>query len=257
MSEQLLISAEYSESLTLKSGESIAIRLIRPSDKAKMLRAFAELSDNSRYKRFFGAKHTLTESDLRYFTETDYWDHFALGAVAINEDGSEGDGLAVARCVRLHEDPDCAEVAITVIDRMQGMGLGRALLERLITAALERDIFRFRFLCLAYNQDMQNLVKQVCQVVETRSDGDLIIAETELPRDVPERTIPNAPERMFNFYQLFRAMAIHSVDLQLCFGHKAVKRSVNSNLIGADLLRRIKRPGSSKSDNRISSKHEN
>lgn len=244
--QQLMIDSDYTERLSLKSGETIAVRLIRASDKDKMLRAFAELSDASRYKRFFGAKHTLTESDLRYFTENDYWDHFALGAVAMNEDGTEGEGLAVARCIRLHEDPDCAEVAITVIDRMQGKGLGRALLERLISAALERDIYRFRFLCLAYNQDMQNLVKQVCQVVETQSDGDLIIAETQLPRDLPERTIPNAPERMFNFYKLFRAMAIHSVDLQLCFGHDAVKRSVNSGLAGADLLRRRKRPGGAK-----------
>ena len=249
MSEKrLMIDSDYAERVTLKSGEVIAVRLIRPSDKEKMLRAFAELSDASRYKRFFGAKHALSESDLRYFTENDWRDHFALGAVALNEDGSEGDGLAVARCVRLHEDPDCAEVAITVIDRMQGKGLGRALLERLITAALEREIFRFRFLCLAYNRDMQNLVKQVCEVVETHSDGDLIIAETQLPRDVPERTIPNAPERMFDFYKLFRAMAVHSVDLQLCFGHNTLKRSVNSGLAGADLLRRIKRPGSSKRD---------
>ena len=126
---------------------------------------------------------------------------------------------------------------------MQGKGLGRALLERLITAALERNIDRFRFLCLAYNQDMQKLVKQVCNVVETRSDGDVIIAETELPRDVPDRTIPSAPERMFNFYKLFRAMAIHSVDLQLCFGRNAVKRSINSSLIGSERLRQTKRPG--------------
>ncbi len=240
MSKPLMIDADYSERLSLKSGETVSVRLIRASDKEKMLRAFDELSDASRYKRFFGAKHTLTEADLRYFTETDCWDHFALGAVAIDEDGNEGDGLAVARCVRLHEDPDCAEVAITVIDRMQGKGIGRALLERLITAALERGFKRFRFLCLARNLEMQNLVKQVCRVVETHSDGDLIVAETELPRDVPERTIPSAPERMFNFYQLFRAMAIHSVDLQICLGRSAVKRSVDSGLIGANLLRRLK-----------------
>jgi GNAT superfamily N-acetyltransferase len=246
MSKQLMIDSDYAERITLSSGETATLRLIRPSDKAKMLRAFEELSDASRYKRFFGAKHSLSESDLRYFTETDYWDHFALGAVMRNGDGSEGEGLAVARCIRLHEDPACAEVAITVIDRMQGKGLGRALLERLITAALERDIYRFRFLCLAYNQDMQNLVKQVCKVVEIHSDGDLIVAETELPRDVPERTIPCAPERMFSFYQLFRAMAIHAVDLQLCLGRSAVKRSVDSGLGDIDPLRRIKHPGSSK-----------
>ena len=102
MSRQLMIDADYSEHLNLDSGETISLRLIRPSDKEKMLRAFEELSDASRYRRFFGAKHKLTESDLRYFTETDCWDHFALGAVEIDGDNNEGAGLAVARCVRLH-----------------------------------------------------------------------------------------------------------------------------------------------------------
>lgn len=241
MSNRLMIDAAYRERITLESGERVCLRLIRPSDKAAMQRAFAELSAASRYKRFFGAKQGLTEADLRYFTETDAWDHFALGAVVINEDGSEGEGLGVARYIRLTNDPECAEVAITVIDRMQGKGIGRALLERLVSAAIERGIARFRFECLAHNLEMQNLVKKVCRVVETRSDSGILVAETDLPRQVPMAR-PSTPEQLFNFYELYRAMAVHSVDLQMRLSRAAVRRTMGSTFVGADILKRIKRP---------------
>ncbi|MEW8028251.1 MAG: GNAT family N-acetyltransferase [Candidatus Thiodiazotropha sp.] len=241
MSNRLIIDADYCERATLNCGEMVYLRMVRPSDKATMQRAFTELSGPSRHKRFFGAKQMLTEADLRYFTETDGWDHFALGVVEVDECGSEGDGLGVARCIRLSDDPECAEVAITVIDRMQGKGIGRMLLERLVTAAIERGIRRFRFECLAHNQEMQNLVKKVCRVVETRSDGEIMIAETDLPRQIPEST-PVVQGRLFHFYDLFRAMAIHSVDLQMSLNRAAMKRTMRTTLIGTDILKQIKHP---------------
>ncbi|MEW8137907.1 MAG: GNAT family N-acetyltransferase [Candidatus Thiodiazotropha endolucinida] len=241
MSKQLKIDAEYCERIILNSGDSVCLRMVRPTDKATMQRAFTELSGPSRHKRFFGAKQSLTKEDLCYFTETDGWDHFALGAVVIGEDDHEGDGLGVARYIRLQEDYECAEVAITVIDRMQGKGIGRMLLERLATATIERGILRFRFECLAYNQEMQNLVKKVCRVVETHSDGEIIIAETDLPRQDPETT-PITQEQLFLFYDLFRAMAIHSVDLQMSLNRAAVNRTMKTTFMGTDLLKRIKRP---------------
>ena len=76
-------------------------------------------------KRFFGGKHCLSDVELRYFTELDHFDHFAIGAVELNGSGEEGDGIGIARFVRLPHDAECAEVAITVIDRMQGKGVGR------------------------------------------------------------------------------------------------------------------------------------
>lgn len=245
MSKRLTIDMHYCERLSLGSGESVCLRLIRPADKEAMLRAFAELSAQSRHKRFFGAKHTLSEEELRYFTEIDGWDHFALAAVLMQEDGQEGDGLGIARCIRLADDPECAEVAVTVIDRMQGKGLGRALLERLITAAIERGIARFRFECLAHNQEMQRLVRKVCRVVETRSDGEILIVETRLPEHIPETAAsPASRQHPFNLYGLFRAIAIQSVDLQMRLNRAVMRRKLQAPFSSADLLRQIKCPAS-------------
>ena len=243
MGKQLTIDVNYCDRLSLNSGEAVCLRLIRPADKATMLRAFSELSPHSRHKRFFGAKHTLSEEELRYFTETDGWDHFALAALSLDAQGNEGDGLGIARCIRFADDPECAEVAITVIDRMQGKGIGRALLERLINAATERGILRFRFECLAHNQEMQHLVREVCQVVDTRSDGEIMVVETRLPGTTTiTDSAADAQPRPLGLYALFRAMAIQSIDLQMHLRRAALSRGLRSPLSGADLLRSFKRP---------------
>lgn len=240
MCKRLIIGANYCDRISLGSGESVCLRLVHPSDKAAMLRAFTELSAHSRHKRFFGAKHSLSEADLRYFTEIDGWDHLALVAVVVDENGREGGGLGIARYIRMADDPECAEVAITVIDRIQGKGIGRALLERLITAAIERGIKRFRFECLAHNQEMQHLIRKLGHVVAHRSDGEIMIVETELPEQAPDATTEIAPHRdRLGIYALFRAMAIQSVDLQMSLG----RATLRSPFSGADLLRQIKRPG--------------
>jgi GNAT superfamily N-acetyltransferase len=243
MSKRLIIDTNYCERLTLSAGETVCLRLIRPSDKATLLRAFTELSSPSRYKRFFSAKHTLNEEELRYFTETDGWDHFALAAVTLNEKGQEGDGLGIARCIRFADDPECAEVAVTVIDRMQGKGVGRALLERLITAAIERGIKRLRFECLAHNQEMQHLVRNVCHVVESQSDGEVVTVETQLPEQIPESAAaPLSQQPLFNLYTVFRAIAIQTIDLQMSLNRNAMKRALKYPFSSTDLLRQIKRP---------------
>jgi GNAT superfamily N-acetyltransferase len=241
-----MIDSAYCDRISLKSGESACLRLVRPSDKKRMLRAFAELSVSSRHKRFFGAKQVLSDSDLRYFTEIDNWDHFALGAVMVNKDNREGDGLGVARCIRFPDDPSCAEVAITVIDRMQGQGIGRALLERLVTAAMERDITRLRFECLTHNLEMQHLVKKVGRIIHWSSDGEILVVETNLPKRLPVTLSIPAPEQSLNFYGIFRAMAIRSVDLHMRLSRSAMKRTIQVSFIGADMLRRAKLPRSFK-----------
>src|SRR5207244_92171 len=109
-------------------------------------RGFAGLSAESRYRRFFSAKDRLSEAELRYLTEVDGVDHFALGAL------HDGEGAGVARFVRLRDRPDTAEAAIVVVDERQGCGLGRLLLTRLTEAARERGITRFRSDVLARNQ---------------------------------------------------------------------------------------------------------
>jgi len=122
----------------LDDGMEVAIRPIRPSDKALLAGGLTRLSDSSIHKRFLGPKPRFTRSELRYLTEVDGVNHVALVAVT---PGWEGDIVAVARFVRL-DGPQDAEAAIVVADSLQGKGLGKALARMIADAARERGITR-------------------------------------------------------------------------------------------------------------------
>jgi RimJ/RimL family protein N-acetyltransferase len=186
MSNYMQFNDNYREQVPLMNSTQIKLRLIRPDDKKHMIKAFENLSSASRYKRFFGAKKVLSESELRYFTEIDQYNHFALGAFELDDSNKEIGVEGVARFIRLPSDSECAEVGITVIDSAQGKGIGRHMLYRLFGAAIERDIKRLRFECLAENQDMQRLVTKLTDHVKFEREDGLLIAEIAIPKPCPK-----------------------------------------------------------------------
>ena len=100
---------------------------MRPEDKDLFVRGWQRFGEESRYRRFMGAKGGLSRRDLAYFTEVDHVDHEALGAL----DAETGEGVGVARYIRLGEGSRVAEAAVAVVDDWQGRGLGGELLRRL------------------------------------------------------------------------------------------------------------------------------
>ncbi len=186
--QRLRFDSSYREEVELDDGLEVTLRLVQPSDKRLLLQGFARLSLESRLFRFMGVHNTLTEAELGYLCEVDGTDHFAVGAVVVNADGSE-DGVAVARFVRLKDHPDAAEPAITVIDDYQGKGLGRILLKRLTSAARERGIERFHTEFLRNNVKTAQLLDDYEESSIVREDGDVVTMEFVLPR-------PSLGERM-------------------------------------------------------------
>ncbi|ODB90593.1 hypothetical protein A3195_03745 [Candidatus Thiodiazotropha endoloripes] len=177
----LKFNDSFREIVVLEGARRIVLRLIKANDKALLQQGFDSLSDESRLRRFMAEKRSLSQQELAYFTEVDQMDHFALGMVLLDESGNETEGVAIGRFIRLAGDAETAEVGLTVADSMQGQGLGQLLLERLVSAALERGIKRFRFECLAYNQEIKQLVLKVCKEAVFRYDEGVMIAEATLP----------------------------------------------------------------------------
>lgn len=109
-----------------------------------MLDGFERLSETSRRNRFFVALKELPDSVVQYFTEVDGVDHAALVALSVPENAQEAErGLGVARFVRLKDDPTAAELAVTVVDDVQRLGLGTLLVGTLAAAARERAVESF------------------------------------------------------------------------------------------------------------------
>ncbi len=177
----------YEEDVVLYDGVLVRLRLVRPSDKATLARGFERLSPESRYRRFLSPKPSLSAEELRYLTEVDGIDHFAIGAVKLMPDGGE-EGLAIARFVRLKSAPEVAEAAIAVVDHAQRKGLGRNLLDRLAAAASERGIKRFRCEVLASNVPIQRLLSEIGTPQHAEIEGGAMSIEVSLAEGAPADT---------------------------------------------------------------------
>jgi RimJ/RimL family protein N-acetyltransferase len=145
--------------VSLRDGTKALVRPIRPDDRWRIAEGLKLLSPRTKYLRFHTDIDAFTDEQLTYLTEVDHHDHEAL--VALDPEDPEAPGWAVARYVRLESDPTVAEAAVTVVDAMQGRGLGTILLRRLAAAAIENDIRTFRNYVLAENEAMLEVFDQV------------------------------------------------------------------------------------------------
>jgi GNAT superfamily N-acetyltransferase len=197
---------DYEERATLRDGTPIVLRTVRPDDKELLRRGFLKLSPESRYLRFFSPKQDLSEEELRYLTEVDGVRHFALGAV--RED--DGEGLGVARFIQLDDD-GLAEAAIAVLDEMQGKGLGSLLFLRLVAAAEERGLRRFRCELLGSNKGMADFLLTIAPERTVQIEQGVVSVEFTLP-DVPPRQPPAEPPRESQLYRFFTLIAQGTLD---------------------------------------------
>lgn len=156
--------------LELREGTRLVVRPIGPADKEELVAGLGALSDVSVQRRFLGPKASFTRSELRYLTEVDGCDHFALVAV-LSEGADAGRVVGVARFVRLPEDPITAEMAIVVADHLQGEGLGSLLADELVEAALARGVTRFSATMLSDNYAVQRLLSRISRSLQRRNGG--------------------------------------------------------------------------------------
>jgi GNAT superfamily N-acetyltransferase len=179
----------------LRDGTPVLVRPIRPGDKALLRKGFEHLSEESRFHRFLAPISELGEGMLAYLTEIDYVDHFAW--VAVLADDPE-EGIGVARYVRLQDDPQIAEAAVTVIDEYQGRGLGSTLLGLLAAQALESGITAFRAYVLEDNAPMRELLEGLGAQAHHDSPGVLVFdapLELERPHESPPLRVLRAVAR--------------------------------------------------------------
>lgn len=125
----------------LSDGTPVLLRSIEASDKQALAAGLTSLSAESVRRRFLTAKPRFTAAELRYLTEVDGFDHYAVVAIDPRHPGGV---IAVARLVRLNDDPGVAEAAIIVCDAYQGRRLGTRLAVLLADAARERGINRIQ-----------------------------------------------------------------------------------------------------------------
>jgi GNAT superfamily N-acetyltransferase len=172
----------------LRDGSTALLRPIVPSDKERLAEGLHNLSSRSRFLRFGSSVSKLTEEQLRYFTELDYDDHVALGA--IDPEHPERPGMGVARYIRLKESPKVAELAVAVADEYQGRGLGTILLAVLVHIARARGVEVFRNYVLEQNDEMLEMLDQLGATRRSIGGG---MYEVDMPIPTSDAAIPDTP----------------------------------------------------------------
>lgn len=148
----------YRELLDLRGGRQVLLRPIHRSDAADLSEFFSALSPRSRHSRFHGAVNRLPDDALRHLTTQVAQQHVAVVAVGHTDDGQPR-LVAEARYVADTAEPGRAEFALTVADAWQGLGLGRALLQRLAVHASMLGLLELEGSVLADNRPMLGLLQ--------------------------------------------------------------------------------------------------
>ncbi len=158
--------------VVLDDGTPLTIRAIRPGDRQALRAAFRRLSPESRYQRFHGHFGDLSEPMLRYLTEIDGVEHFAVVAVLDRTHSplnaiplpfferwrASPEIVGVARMIRLKRD--AAEVAITIADAFQGRGVGSRLMKVLVQQAARIHVDRLIAHVSPTNRAMRRLLEK-------------------------------------------------------------------------------------------------
>jgi acetyltransferase len=152
----------------LPDGTDVTVRPIRPED-AEVEQDFVQnLSAESKYFRFMQSMDKLTPLMLARFTQIDYDREMALVAI-INEHSPNARILGVARYVSNPDRQSC-EFALTVADEWQRQGIGRQLMQRLMTVARDRGIEIMQGDVLSQNSKMLRLCERLGFRAVHRSD---------------------------------------------------------------------------------------
>ena len=141
--------------IVLRDGGTALIRPITADDAERLVSFYEQVSEQSKYYRFFAPYPRLSDRDVRRFTHHDYVDRVGL-AVTVG-----GEFIGTVRYDRIDSTgrpasapADHAEVAFLVQDAHQGRGVASNLLEHIAACARERGVTRFIAEVLPANHKM-------------------------------------------------------------------------------------------------------
>lgn len=136
---------------TFKNGVTVWFRPIKPSDEDDMRKLFYRFSDRAVYYRYFAPIKSMPHKQMQEYVNIDYSNIMSIVGVVV-EEGVERI-IAEARYVHL-QDSAYADVAFIVDERYMGLGIGKHMLDLLITLAKKRGIKGFKADVLTENKPM-------------------------------------------------------------------------------------------------------
>ncbi len=152
-------------------GEQITVRPVKPVDERRIQEHFYNLDKDDVVARFFHEKTTFLKEEVEGVSQIDYVKDLTM-VVIVGEFG-------FGRVVGIGEyliDPatNVAEVAFSISREYQKKGMGKILIKKLASAAMENDISGLVAYTSPNNRGMIKLFNQLSYKVSTFFDGDML-----------------------------------------------------------------------------------
>jgi len=177
---------QYSDVLRARTGEWVTVRFVEPRDAEALQSYFRSLTTRSRYNRFLGAASELPPSLLQQFIHIGEADRFSVVATQ----WADGREIIVGEARYAFADGSI-EFGLSIDDRWQGHGIGKALLKNLECRAASFGAERLFGDTLRSNEAMIGLARKSGYAF-LPSPGDWKLVRFEKQIDVEPRDIPCA-----------------------------------------------------------------
>jgi acetyltransferase len=143
--------------------QAITLRPIRPEDEAQHLEFLSRIDPQDIRMRIFYSRRSIEHSELARLTQIDYAREMAFIATRALPDG----GQETLGAVRASVDPDnhTAEFGVLVRSDLKGSGLGRRLMDKLITHLKARGTHEVVGTVLRANTGMLELARKLGFVI--------------------------------------------------------------------------------------------
>ncbi|MFF4531135.1 GNAT family N-acetyltransferase [Streptomyces sp. NPDC001407] len=198
--------------VVLRDGGTAQIRPITPDDAQRLVSFYEQVSDESKYYRFFAPYPRLSDRDVHRFTHHDYVDRVGLAATV------GGEFIATVRYDRIGPrglpssgPADEAEVAFLVQDAHQGRGVASALLEHIAAVARERSIRRFAAEVLPANTKMIKVFTDAGYTQKRSFEDGVVRLELDLEPTDRSLAVQRAREQRAEARSVHRLIAPGSV----------------------------------------------
>ncbi|MGW5772557.1 bifunctional acetate--CoA ligase family protein/GNAT family N-acetyltransferase [Streptomyces longwoodensis] len=204
--------AHWEADVVLRDGGTARIRPITVDDAERLVSFYEQVSDESKYYRFFAPYPRLSAKDVHRFTHHDFVDRVGLAATV------GGEFIATVRYDRIGADgmaasapADEAEVAFLVQDAHQGRGVASALLEHIAAVARERGIRRFAAEVLPANTKMIKVFTDAGYTQKRSFEDGVVRLEFDLEPTERSLAVQRAREQRAEARSVRRLLAPGSV----------------------------------------------
>jgi acyl-CoA synthetase (NDP forming)/RimJ/RimL family protein N-acetyltransferase len=232
--------AHWEADIVLRDGGTARIRPLTPDDAGRLVAFYTDVSDQSKYYRFFAPYPRLSDRDVRRFTHHDYVNRVGLAVLVRDEIIATVRFDRIDETGRPTETGTDAEVAFLVQDAHQGRGVASALLEHIAAVAGERGIRRFIAEVLPDNRKMGKVFTDA-GYTQHRSFADGVL-HFELDLEPTERSLAvmRSREHRAEARSTQRLLAPGSVAV-IGAGRSpgGVGRSVLRNLVGSGFTGKV------------------